>query len=67
MFDDDRDYQVVRNLEDQYSIWPVGLPIPAGWEPAGPAGPRASCLAFIKDTWTDMRPRSLREAMEATR
>lgn len=67
MFDDDRDYQVVRNLEDQFSIWPVGLAIPAGWVPAGPSGPRATCLSFIKETWTDMRPRSLREAMEANR
>lgn len=65
MFDDDRDYQVVRNHEDQYSIWPTGLTLPAGWETVGRSGPKAECLAYIKEVWTDMRPRSLREAMEA--
>ena len=38
MFDDDRDYEVVRNNEDQYSIWPTGLPSrPAGRRLANPA------------------------------
>ena len=64
MFDDDRNYEVVRNHEDQYSIWPVGLTLPAGWETVGTSGPKAECLAYIKDVWTDMRPRSLREAMD---
>lgn len=63
MFDDDRDYDVVRNHEDQYSIWPVGLDLPAGWQAVGRSGPRQDCLDHIKVVWTDMRPRSLREAM----
>jgi MbtH protein len=63
MFDDDRDYEVVRNYEDQYSIWPAGLAIPAGWQAVGRSGPKAECLAYITSVWTDMRPRSLREAM----
>jgi MbtH protein len=65
MFDDDRDYDVVLNHEDQYSIWPVGLAIPAGWKTVGTSGPKSDCLAYIKEVWTDMRPRSLREAMGA--
>lgn len=63
MFDDDRDYEVVRNHEDQYSIWPLEMTRPAGWEAVGPTGPKALCLAYITEVWTDMRPRSLREAM----
>jgi len=63
MFDDDRHYEVVRNNEDQYSIWPTGLTIPAGWETVGKSGPKPECLEFIKEVWTDMRPSSLREAM----
>ena len=58
-----RCYQVVCNYEEQYSIWPTERPLPAGWRVAGPSGPRESCLEFISRTWTDMRPRSLREAM----
>ena len=59
MFDDDRRYAVVRNGERQYSIWPDDRPPPAGGQIAGPIGSRAEC---IRDAWTDMRPRSLREA-----
>ena len=59
-------YQVVRNLEEQYSIWPADRELPAGWEATGPRGPKAECLAYIKANWTDMRPRSLRESMDAS-
>jgi MbtH protein len=62
--DDDTTYSVVRNHEEQYSIWPAGLDLPAGWSEVGKAGPKAECLAYIDEVWTDMRPRSLREAMD---
>jgi MbtH protein len=66
MFDDeDRIFQVVVNHEEQYSIWPVGREIPAGWLADGPSGPKAECLAYIDEVWTDMRPLSLRRAMQA--
>jgi MbtH protein len=58
------DYRVVRNDEDQYSIWADDRPLPAGWHDAGFAGTKEDCLAHIDTVWTDMRPRSLREAME---
>jgi MbtH protein len=60
----DRRYTVVRNHEEQYSIWPEGRPVPDGWHPVGFAGPKEECLAHIEEVWTDMRPRSLRVAME---
>ena len=56
------DTLVVLNDEEQYSIWPADRPIPA-WRPEGFAGTRAACLAHIDAAWTDMRPRSVREAM----
>ncbi|HYP99337.1 MAG TPA: MbtH family protein [Polyangiaceae bacterium] len=58
-------YRVVVNDEGQYSIWPVDRPAPAGWNDGGKQGEKQECLAFIKEVWTDMRPRSLREAMAA--
>jgi MbtH protein len=58
-------YQVVANHEEQYSIWPADKEIPDGWRAAGPSGPKAECLAYIKEVWTDMRPLSLRKQMEA--
>lgn len=58
-------YRVVINHEEQYSIWPVDREIPLGWRDAGKSGPKADCLAYIKEVWTDMRPLSLRKQMEA--
>lgn len=60
-------FLVVKNDEDQYSIWDANTPIPAGWVATGVAGSRESCLAHINEVWTDMRPRSLRIAMEQRR
>jgi MbtH protein len=60
---DDMQYEVVVNDEEQYSIWSVDLPCPAGWQKVGVAGDKQTCLEYIDRTWTDMRPRSLREHM----
>jgi len=57
-------YTVVINDEEQYSIWAQDRPIPAGWRDGGFAGTREECLAHIDEVWTDMRPLSLRVAME---
>jgi MbtH protein len=62
--EDTRTYDVVVNHEEQYSIWPVGREIPLGWRAVGVSGPKADCLAHIKEVWTDMRPLSLRRHME---
>jgi uncharacterized protein YbdZ (MbtH family) len=64
--DEDEDttvYQVVVNHEEQYSIWPAHREMPLGWKAVGPQGPKAECLAYIKEVWTDMRPLSLRKKM----
>ncbi|MFH9611122.1 MbtH family NRPS accessory protein [Streptomyces sp. DH8] len=63
--DDDREYTVVINGEEQYSIWPVGREVPAGWSEVGVTGSKDVCLAHIKEVWTDMRPKSLRDRMSA--
>lgn len=57
-------FHVVKNAEDQYSIWPEEKAIPPGWEHAGKTAVKKECLEFIETHWTDMRPRSLREHME---
>lgn len=67
MFDDETaDYFVVINDEEQYSIWPARREenLPAGWTLVGQARPREECLTYIEQVWTDMRPKSLRLAME---
>lgn len=65
VFDDEEaTFDVVVNHEEQYSIWPVGREIPAGWKAVGKSGKKAECLAYIEQVWTDMRPLSLRKKME---
>lgn len=61
---DDATYVVVCNDEEQYSIWPEIKELPLGWRAAGKTGPKAECLAFIEEVWTDMRPLSLRKMQE---
>lgn len=61
----EKQFRVVINDEEQYSIWTVDRPIPGGWREAGFSGPEEECLAHIDEVWTDMRPKSLREKMDA--
>lgn len=53
-------YRVVVNDEEQYSIWPEGREIPAGWRVVREAAPKADCLEYIEEVWIDMRPLSMR-------
>ncbi|WP_329182022.1 MbtH family protein (plasmid) [Streptomyces decoyicus] len=65
-FDDqDETFLVLVNDEGQHSLWPAFAERPDGWQVALAAGPRAAALAFVEENWTDMRPRSLREARPA--
>jgi MbtH protein len=58
-------YKVVFNHEEQYSIWPAHKALPLGWQEEGKSGKKAECLDHISQVWVDMRPLSLRKAMEA--
>ncbi|MFC8175210.1 MbtH family protein [Streptomyces sp. NPDC057242] len=61
---DGRTYLVVRNDEEQYSIWLADREVPPGWHREGTEGTRQACLDHIDSIWTDMRPLSLRRRME---
>lgn len=61
---DEGTYLVVRNDEEQYSIWWADRDIPAGWHAEGTEGSKEECLARIAEVWTDMRPLSLRRRMD---
>ena len=64
--DDSIVFKVLVNHEDQYSLWPADRDIPGGWQDTGTQGLKEECFAYIREVWTDMRPRSLREAMDGT-
>ncbi|QEU96355.1 MbtH family protein [Streptomyces kanamyceticus] len=57
-------YLVLVNDEEQHSLWPATIEVPAGWRTAHGADSRAECLAYIERTWTDMRPAGLRREMD---
>lgn len=64
--DADGTYLVLVNHEGQYSLWPSFAEVPAGWTVTKTEDTRQACLDFISENWTDMRPKSLIEAMDAT-
>lgn len=56
-------YAVVVNDEGQYSIWPLKKDLPLGWQATGFSGKKEDCLFHIRVVWTDIRPKSLRDAL----
>jgi MbtH protein len=60
-------YAVVVNDEEQYSIWSADRDVPEGWHQVGVTGTKQECLTHIEKVWTDMRPLSLRRAMDGDR
>ena len=44
---DEREYKVIINDEEQYSILLADKTVPAGWKYVGKSGAKAACLAYI--------------------
>jgi MbtH protein len=60
-FDDpDGTFAVLVNDEEQHSLWPSHLPVPAGWRKVHGDDTRQSCLDYVEEHWTDLRPLSAR-------
>ena len=59
-------FYVLINDEEQHSLWPTFADVPAGWRVVFGEDTRANCLAYVGEAWTDMRPKSLREAWPTT-
>ena len=60
-FDDpDGTFLVLVNDEEQHSLWPEALAVPAGWRVAHGPADRAGALEYIEQNWTDLRPLSSR-------
>jgi MbtH protein len=51
---DDELYLVVVNSENQHSLWPEWLPVPAGWSCVQPADSRQACLDYVESHWLDL-------------
>lgn len=62
---EDETFILLINSEEQYSIWPHWKPVPGGWTPVkGVRGDKKTVLDRVQETWTDMRPLSLRKWMD---
>lgn len=62
-FDDTQNtFLVLVNEEEQHSLWPEFARIPDGWTPVHGPVPKDQALIYVDTHWTDLRPRSLREA-----
>ncbi|WP_031470158.1 MbtH family protein [Sciscionella sediminilitoris] len=62
--DPDGRYLVLINDELQYSLWPSFVEVPDGWKVVLEETDRQSALDYIEENWTDMRPKSLADAMD---
>jgi MbtH protein len=65
--DPDRGYLVLVNAENQHSLWPADIEVPAGWDVVKTEDTRDACLEYIEQNWTDMRPASLIRSMTEAR
>ena len=64
IFDDENvTFLVLINEEEQHSLWPEPIQVPAGWTAVHGPDTRQNCLTYINTNWTDMRPASLQLAM----
>ncbi|MEU9013864.1 MbtH family protein [Streptomyces sp. NPDC048479] len=57
--DEDGSYLVLRNDEEQFSLWPEFADVPTGWRVVLGPDNRSACLTHIESQWTDLRPKSL--------
>jgi MbtH protein len=65
--DEDGSFLVLVNEENQHSLWPADIAMPAGWTVAREADSRAASLEYIETHWTDLRPASLIADIPAAR
>lgn len=59
-------FVVLVNDEEQHSLWPSFAEIPAGWRTVFGENTREACVAYVEEHWTDLRPKSLRDRMDAS-
>ncbi|AXX31937.1 MbtH-like protein [Actinosynnema pretiosum subsp. pretiosum] len=54
---------MVKNDEEQHSIWFAHRELPDGWQAVGFRGSKQECLDHIDLVWTDITPLSVRRAL----
>ncbi|WP_323178865.1 MbtH family protein [Streptomyces sp. NBC_00568] len=65
-FDDpDGRFLVLVNEDNQHSLWPAFIEVPAGWQMVFGVNSRQSCVDYVNANWLDLRPKSLADAAES--
>jgi MbtH protein len=64
-FDDNGRYIIIldQDLETEYCLWPEGKAVPRGWQSTGQSGGKQTCINYLQEVWTDMRPLSIHKEM----
>ncbi|TWP46721.1 MbtH family protein [Lentzea tibetensis] len=57
-------YVVLVNDENQHSLWPAAITVPAGWRAVHGPDTRSACIEHVEANWTDLRPASLVASMK---
>lgn len=67
-FDDENgQFHVLRNKENQHSLWPTFAAVPSGWDIVLESATRAECLQYVEENWTNIIPLSAQEAIAQAR
>ena len=61
----DADYVVLRNQQNQHSLWRAGIAVPNGWTVVHGPESRTDCLTYVREHWTDLRPSDVAEFVTA--
>lgn len=68
LFDDPAGvFLVLVNGEEQHSLWPGSIAVPAGWRAVWGPGTRESADQYVEEHWTDLRPLSSRQDLGGQR
>ena len=57
-------YNVVRNKEGLFAVWPANQPIPTNWSATGKSGTSQVCITYLKEVWPEFDVNVLRKRME---
>jgi uncharacterized protein YbdZ (MbtH family) len=67
LFYEGLDQQLILEVVRMTSLWPALADVPAGRRVVYGEPDRAACLDYIEQTWADIRPKSLRDRLAASR
>jgi len=53
--DESQSYWILVNADNQHSLWPESVPVPAGWRVIHGPAQRGAAVHFVDLHWTDLQ------------